>query len=191
MDFTHGPLNIEDLGPLVGFHLGLDAKNYRLCHWSGYAPLDDHDLADLDLASVRRIKDTFTNLVGLLVVLNGMKILRDGRCEDLDIRDLVDVQLRILLHPNQRIGTPRRPRQFIIIIGHLCEAKQGGRLILFLQVHQVFIEGELIAQVILLGRLMLSLVFLDEGLELLLRPVIDAERGLQTYTEIIRGMPYY
>ena len=126
MDFTHGSLNIEDLGPLVGFHLGLDAKNYRLCHWSGYAPLDDHDFADLDLASVRRIKDTFSNLIGLLVVLNGMKILRDGRCEDLDIRDLVDVQFGILFHPNQWIRAPGRPRQFIIIIGYLCEAKQGG-----------------------------------------------------------------
>ena len=89
MDLAHGPLYIEDLGPL---HLGLDAKNYRLCHRSGYAALDDHDLADLDLASVRRIKDTFTNLIGLLVVLDGMKVLGDGRCEDLDIRDLGDVQ---------------------------------------------------------------------------------------------------
>jgi len=92
MDLAHGPLDIEDLGPLGGFHLGLDAKNYRLCHRSGYAALDDHDLADLDLASVRRIKDTFANLVGLLVVLDGMKVLGDGRCEDLDIRDLGDVQ---------------------------------------------------------------------------------------------------
>ena len=58
-------------------------------------------------------------------------------------------------------------------------------------IHQVFIEGELIAQVILLGRLVLRLVLLDEGLELLLRPVIDAERSLQAYREVIRGKPYY
>ena len=50
-------------------------------------------------------------------------------------------------------------------------------------IHQVLIEGELILLVILLGRLMLSLVLQHEGLELLLRPVIDAERILQIYTE--------
>ena len=53
-----------------------------------------------------------------------------------------------------------------------------------MQIHQVFVEGELILQVILLGRLILSLVLLDEGLELLLGPVIDAERGLQAYREL-------
>ncbi len=77
MDVTHGPLNIEDLGPLDGFHLGLYAKKYRLCHRSGYASLNDHNINDFDLASVRRIKDTSTNLAGLFIVLDGMKILRD------------------------------------------------------------------------------------------------------------------
>ena len=91
MNVTHGSLNIKILGPFVGFHMGLKAKYYRLGHWSGYATLDNHDVNDLDLDSVRRIKDTFPNHVGLFIVLDGMKVLRDGGCEDLDISDLIDV----------------------------------------------------------------------------------------------------
>ena len=78
MNFAHGSLDIKHLAAFVGLHLCLEAKYNRFCHRSGYASLYDHDFKDLDPDSVRRIKDTSPNLVGLFIVLNGMKVLRDG-----------------------------------------------------------------------------------------------------------------